>query len=271
MNNIQLVRNGPSATLRQMRPHAPVPQHGEDAALRTRALAIGEGECIDDDVCEYLAGFAIDVKTAHGQAEIRRRLAPGRFDLILLDLAPADHEGLKLCVWVQQLVPNIPVIILTARDDLSTRIAGLELGADDCLARPFDPRELAARVKAVLRRRAAPPWNAHTDRFDHWVFDRVRRQLLMDDGSAVSLSAYEARLLSVFIEHPWQLLTRDRLLAFANVSERSVTYRSVDLAVSRLRGKLGDDAHHPTMIRTVRGEGYLFGVGPRNAMPIGVK
>jgi two-component system OmpR family response regulator len=102
-----------------------------------------------------------------------------------------------------------------------------------------------------------------SDRFDHWVFDRVHRQLVMRDGSAVGLSAYEARLLSVFIEHPWQLLTRDRLLAFANVSARSVTYRSVDLAISRLRAKLGDDAHQPTMIRTVRGEGYIFNAGPR--------
>jgi two-component system OmpR family response regulator len=252
MNTIQLVRT---------RPQAPPLQPAEDAVLRTRALAIGDGGCVDDDMCDYLAGFAIDVKTAHGHADIRRRLAPGRFDLILLDLARSDHEGLKLCVWVQQLVPDIPVIILTAHDDLSTRVAGLELGADDCLARPFDPRELAARVKAVLRRKAAPSRAGRSDRFDHWMFDRVRRQLVMDDGRTIDLSAYEARLLSVFIEHPWQLLTRDRLLAFANDSPRAVTYRSVDLAVSRLRAKLGDDAHHPAVIRTVRGEGYLFGVG----------
>ena len=261
---MQLVRTATQAPLRQLRPQALGPEQADHVALRTRALAIGDGDCVDDDVCEYLGGFAIDVKVAHGQADIRRRLAPGRFDLILLDLARSDHEGLKLCVWVQQLVPGIPVIILTAQDDLSTRVAGLELGADDCLARPFAPRELAARVKAVLRRKAAPPWAGTADRFGNWVFDRVRRQLVMDDGGTVDLSAYEARLLSVFIEHPWQLLTRDRLLAFANDSPRAVTYRSVDLAVSRLRAKIGDDAHHPTMIRTVRGEGYLFGVGPRN-------
>jgi two-component system OmpR family response regulator len=263
MNTLTLERNGTLARHARLAPTPSEPAPADATALRTRVLAIGAGSGIDGGLCDYLARFEIDLQLAGGEAQIRRQLAPGRFDLVLLDLVPSGELGLRLCLWVRQLVPGIPVIVLTPPDDLAARVAALDLGADDCLARPFEPRELAARIKAVLRRLTPRTWLGQSDRFDEWVFDRTHRQLVLRDGSVVGLSAYEARLLSVFIEHPRQLLTRDRLLAFANVSDRSVTYRSVDLAISRLRSKLGDDAHRPTVIRTVRGEGYLFTAGPR--------
>ena len=265
MNTIAFERSGTPALARHASPPPPPagPAPIDAIVLRTRALAIGAGSSIDGALCDYLARFEIDVQLAGGEAQIRRQLAPGRFDLVLLDLVPSGEFGLRLCLWVRQLVPGIPVIVLTPPDDLPARVASLDLGADDCLARPFEPRELAARIKAVVRRQAPRTWLGQSDRFDDWVFDRLNRQLMLRDGSTVGLSAYEARLLSVFIQHPRQLLTRDRLLAFANVSDRSVTYRSVDLAISRLRSKLGDDAHRPTVIRTIRGEGYLFTAGPR--------
>jgi two-component system OmpR family response regulator len=233
------------------------------AVARTRALAVAGGDGMDAALCVYLARYDIDVDMVRAQDQLHRRLAPGRFDVVLLDSPPPDEHRARLCLAIQQAVPDIPLIILSPDDDFSSRVAGLEMGADDCLPKPFEPRELVARIKAVLRRRMSPARTNCADRFESWVFDRTMRQLVMREGAVVPLSSYEARLLSVLIDHPWQVLRRERLLALANRSAREVTYRSVDLAISRLRAKIGDDAHQPTMIRTIRGEGYLFDVGPR--------
>lgn len=146
--------------------------------------------------------------------------------------------------------------MLTAQGDPLSRVLGLELGADDYLPKPFEPRELVARIKAVLRRGAPAP--AAVLRLGQWRFDRLRRQLLAADGTLVPLSAAEFRLLNAFVDHPCQVLSRDRLLDLSRAPGTVVNDRSIDLAVSRLRSKLGLGTADQPLIRTIRGEGYLF-------------
>jgi two-component system OmpR family response regulator len=221
---------------------------------------------VDDDpairtlLLDYLKSFGLTVEALADGAALRRRLPVGGVDLLLLDLMLPDENGLGLCQWAKQQWPALPVIMLTAQGDPLSRVLGLELGADDYLPKPFEPRELVARIKAVLRRgqvlaaaNAAPT----TLRFHGWSFDRLRHQLLAPDGTVVPLSAAEFRLLSAFAEHPGQVLSRDRLLELSRAPGAAANDRSIDLAVSRLRGKLLNSGGAP-LIRTVRGEGYRF-------------
>jgi two-component system, OmpR family, response regulator len=217
---------------------------------------------VDDDAAirALLAGFlqqhGLQVETAPDGAALRRRLPQGQLDILVLDLMLPDDNGLVLCQWAKSQQPGLPVIMLTAQGDPVSRVLGLELGADDYLAKPFEPRELVARIKAVLRRGQAPGAKSAELRFAGWTFDRLRRQLLAPDGAVVALSAAEYRLLNAFVENPGRVLTRDRLLDLTRAPGTEVSDRSIDLAVSRLRGKLGE----PPVIRTLRGEGYLFDV-----------
>ena len=152
--------------------------------------------------------------------------------------------------------------MLTAQGDPASRIVGLELGADDYLPKPFEPRELVARINAVLRRAGSVSGRSTQSteqpdavvRFNGWVFDRLRRQLSSPQQVVLALSSAEFRLLSAFVDHPRRVLSRDRLLDLAHAPGVEITGRSIDLAVSRLRQKLDD----PALIRTVRGEGYSF-------------
>ncbi|MFZ5551368.1 MAG: response regulator [Pseudomonadota bacterium] len=217
---------------------------------------------IDDDpeirtlLQGYLQGFGIEAELGADGATLRQRLPRGGIDVLLLDLMLPDENGLALCQWARQQAPGLPVIMLTAQGDPLSRVLGLELGADDYLAKPFEPRELVARIRAVLRRGSAAA--APTElRFGAWAFDKLGRQLRAPDGTLVPLSAAEFRLLTAFADHPRQLLGRERLLALSRDPGDPVSDRSIDLAVSRLRGKLGGAAGAPT-IRTVRGEGYVF-------------
>jgi len=218
---------------------------------------------VDDDAAirTLLAGFlqqhGLQVETVPDGTTLRRRLPQGGVDILVLDLMLPDDNGLALCQWAKASVPGLPVIMLTAQGDPVSRVLGLELGADDYLVKPFEPRELVARIKAVLRRGQAPALAAGAElRFAGWTFDRLRRQLLAPDGTVVALSAAEYRLLNAFVENPGRVLTRDRLLDLTRAPGTEVSDRSIDLAVSRLRGKLGE----PPVIRTLRGEGYLFDV-----------
>jgi two-component system OmpR family response regulator len=224
----------------------------------TRCLLVDDDHDIRALLLNYLQPFSIEAEAVADGAGLRRRLPQGGIDVLLLDLMLPDENGLALCEWVKQGWPALPVIMLTAQGDPLSRVLGLELGADDYLPKPFEPRELVARIKAVLRRGnalAAAP--ANELRFGGWLFDRLRRQLVANDGVVVALSAAEFRLLSAFVDHPGQVLSRDRLLDLSRAPGVVVSDRSIDLAVSRLRGKLGDDEGQP-LIRTIRGEGYLF-------------
>jgi two-component system OmpR family response regulator len=162
---------------------------------------------------------------------------------------------------------GLPVVMLTAQGDPASRVLGLELGADDYLGKPFEPRELVARIHAVVRRArkgggSAADGAAFTRivRFEGWTFDRMLRQLVSPERVVVALSSAEYRLLSAFVERPGRVLSRERLIELTRAPGVEVNDRSIDLAVSRLRQKLGDPPREPRLIRTLRGEGYLFDV-----------
>jgi two-component system, OmpR family, response regulator len=226
---------------------------------------------VDDDadlrtlMAGYLQQYGMRVTTVADGAALRRTLPTGQagaadpFDVLLLDVMLPDANGLDLCRWVRAHHP-LPVIMLTAQGDPASRIVGLELGADDYLPKPFEPRELVARINAVLRRAGtarsvlAASHHGAVVRFNGWTFDLLQRQLTSPQQVVLALSAAEFRLLSAFVEHPRRVLSRDRLIDLAHAPGVEVTGRSIDLAVSRLRQKLDD----PALIRTVRGEGYSF-------------
>jgi len=235
----------------------------------THALLVDDDAELRTLVADYLQRYGMRVTALASGAELRRTLVPGpaseRFDVLLLDLMLPDANGLDLCRWVRSS-STLPVIMLTAQGDPASRIVGLELGADDYLPKPFEPRELVARIGAVLRRcgsargTGAAPANEPSTRvgFKGWVFDRLSRELRSPQQVVVALSSAEFRLLTAFIDHPRRVLSRDRLLDLSRSSGADVTDRAIDLAVSRLRQKLADSPREPALIRTVRGEGYAF-------------
>ena len=188
----------------------------------------------------------------------------GAFDLVVLDLMLPGDDGLTLCRNLRAH-SDIPVIMLTARGEETDRIVGLEMGADDYLAKPFSPRELLARIKSVLRRYRSLPLNLRADEareigFAGWRLDTVGRHLVASDGTIGPLSGAEYRLLRVFLSHPNHVLTRDQLMLLSKGHEADPLDRSIDIAVSRLRHRLGDDPAEPSIIKTVRGEGYVLAV-----------
>lgn len=226
-----------------------------------RCLVVDDDGEIRDGVRDYLQRFGMTVSTAASGAEMRRLVQTETFDVIVLDLMLPDDNGLLLCRWVQEKA-GIPVIMLTAHGDPASRVLGLEVGADDYLPKPFEPRELVARINAVLRRAQKGERNKEAGQrvvsFQGWQFDRLLRQLVSPDGVVVALSSAEYRLLSAFVERPGRVLSRDQLIELTRAPGVEVNDRSIDLAVSRLRQKLGDQAREAVLIRTMRGEGYVF-------------
>ncbi|MCU7650764.1 response regulator [Pseudomonas piscis] len=223
---------------------------------------------VDDDV-EVLAllkkffvqqGYEVGVATdGAGLWAALEREVP---DLIILDLMLPGDNGLALCQRLR-LQHATPVIMLTAMGELSDRVVGLEMGADDYLGKPFDARELLARVRAVLRRSGeSRPLAGEVPRplirFADWQLDLTRRELRSPDQVMIPLSAGEFDLLLVFVEHPQRILTREQLLDLARGHAHDAFDRSIDVQVSRLRRKLEFDTKRPAMIRTVRNGGYLF-------------
>lgn len=227
-----------------------------------RALLVDDDQPIRELLCDYLGRFNI---LAHGVSNgdgMRQALANERFDVVVLDLMLPGEDGLSLCRWLRA-ESDIPILMLTARCEPTDRIIGLELGADDYMAKPFEPRELVARIQTILRRvrdERAPtqPEPRNSLRFDGWRLDGVLRQLQSAEGLVVPLSNAEFRLLWVFLERPRRVLSREQLLDAARGRAIEAFDRSIDLLVSRLRQKLGDDPRAPRLIKTVRGEGYLF-------------
>jgi two-component system OmpR family response regulator len=184
-------------------------------------------------------------------------------DIIVLDLMLPGSDGLSLCRDVRAK-SDIPVIMLTARGDETDRIVGLELGADDYLPKPFSPRELLARMRTILRRARSTPGPKlpageplHL-RFAGWRLDTSERQLVSPRGIVVPLSGAEYRLLRVFLDHPQRVLSREQLMDLLHGREGDAFDRSIDVRVSRLRHRLGEDAREPGIIRTVRNEGYVL-------------
>jgi two-component system OmpR family response regulator len=223
---------------------------------------------VDDDpdiralLRDYLRRNGMRAEAVADGWGMREALANGRFDLVILDLMLPGEDGLTLCRNLRAQ-SNLPVIMLTARGEETDRIVGLEMGADDYLPKPFNPRELLARIQAVLRRARALPersvlGDAKIVRFAEWTLDLGSHQLTSPNGVVVPLSSGEYRLLRVFLEHPNRVLSRDQLLDLTRGRETSPFDRSIDVQVGRLRRRLGDAAHVPALIETLRGEGYKF-------------
>ena len=224
-----------------------------------RCLVVDDAESCQS-VADFLARFGLFAVLATDGRTMRRILATEPIDVIVLDIMLPDESGLGLCQWARSTKPDVPIIMLTAQGDPGSRVVGLELGADDYLGKPFEPRELAARIHAVLRRVRIDSSRVRSDdvaRFEGWQFDRMRRQLVSPTSVVIALSAAEFRLLCAFVERPG-LLTREQLLDLTRAPGNEDSDRSIDLAVSRLRQKLNVSGHASHLIKTVRGEGYIF-------------
>ena len=221
---------------------------------------------VDDDAeirrlaGKFLREHGHKVTAAQDAREMREALATGPVDLIILDVMLPGASGLDLCREIRR-TSDVPIIMLTARGSDIDRIVGLELGADDYLAKPFNPRELLARIHAVLRRMRGPggrvPPGGTLLGFSGWTLDTRRRELTNPDGAVVDLSTGEYDLLLTFLEHPQRVLTRDQLMDAAKNRTATGFDRAIDIQVSRLRKKL-DSPDGPEMVKTVRGAGYFF-------------
>jgi len=223
---------------------------------------------VDDDaetrslLQEYLQKQGYRVTPAADGKALRRALEIGRPDLVVLDVMLPGEDGLELCRDLRTR-SNLPVIMLTARGEETDRIVGLEMGADDYLGKPFNPRELLARIKSVLRRARSLPENLEPEavkslRFAGWTLDAGTRNLTAPDGVVVPLSGTEFKLLRVFLAHPNRVLSRDQLIELMISRDAGPFDRAIDVQVSRLRQRLRDDARVPRIIKTVRGEGYVL-------------
>jgi len=229
----------------------------------TRCLVVDDDPDLLQSVCDYLRRFGFEAVAAAGAAQMRSLLGQGGIDVMILDVMLPDGDGLAICTQLRQRpeTAGLPVIMLTAQGDPHSRVLGLELGADDYVAKPFEPRELVARIKAVLRRRAGPagaPGTEATVEFAGWRFDRLKRQLVSPRQVVLPLSSAEYRLLSAFVERPRRVLTRGIQQLVTRGQGVVVADRAIDLAVSRLRQKLSAAQGGEQLICTIRGEGYLF-------------
>jgi two-component system, OmpR family, response regulator len=221
----------------------------------------------DDDILSLLTNFfrkhGHTVSVAQDGNAMFAALEKHKIDLVILDVMLQHDDGFTLCRRLRA-TSALPVIMLTAVADQTDRVVGLELGADDYLTKPFDQRELLARVKAVLRRTAAAATAPASDEtrlvlsFAGWRLDVVRRELRSPDNALVLLSGGEFDLLLAFVEHPQRVLTREQLIDFARGSTHIAYDRSIDVQVSRLRSKLEQDPKNPAIIRTIRNSGYMF-------------
>jgi DNA-binding response OmpR family regulator len=216
---------------------------------------------IDDDrrhselLRSYCQRHDIDVDCAFDGEQGLRRLAATRPDLVLLDVMLPGKDGFALCREIRRR-NRVPIIMLTARGDITDRVTGLTLGADDYLAKPFDPRELLARIQSVLRR-TGPSSSTIALEFEHLRIDPVAR-LVVADGHPVELTTMEYELLLLLASNPGRDFSRDDILAALRGIDAAILTRSVDILVSRLRSKLGDTSHAARLIHTVWGRGYRF-------------
>lgn len=223
---------------------------------------------VDDDsqvrqlIGRFLRENGYRVTGARDGREMRETLTSAAIDLIILDLMLPGTSGLDLCRELRA-TSSVPIIMLTAKGEDTDRIVGLEVGADDYLPKPFNPRELLARIRAVLRRAAMkqpgePTPGGRLITFDGWSLDTLRREVTSADGVVVDLSGGEYDVLIAFVEHPNRILSREQLLELARNRTSSAFDRSIDVQISRIRRKLEGGGTSPPLIKTVRGAGYIF-------------
>jgi two-component system phosphate regulon response regulator OmpR len=230
---------------------------------RQKILVVDDDLRLRDLLKRYLSeqGFAVDTVPDAGAMD--RSLTRVRYDLLVLDLMLPGEDGLAICRRLRKVANNVPIIMLTAKGDDVDRIVGLETGADDYLAKPFNPRELVARIHAVLRRQApqetpgAPSAAPKTVEFGPFALHLANRALTRD-GEAIALTTGEFSLLKALALHPRQPMSRDKLMELARGRELESFDRSIDVQVSRLRKLLGEDPQQPRFIQTVWGFGYVF-------------
>ena len=224
-------------------------------------LIVDDHREIRDAVTRYLQRNGFRATAAKDAVEMDGKLASGAFDLIVLDVMMPGEDGISVCRRLSA-GSNIPILMLTALDEDMDRIIGLEVGADDYLSKPFNPRELLARIKSILRRatrvvQTAGALSGEVVRFAGWVLDTDRRTL-SQTGRCVELTTSEFKLLTVLLERPRVILSRDQLLDLTSGRSAKVFDRAIDNQVSRLRQKIEDDPAHPEIITTVHGTGYCL-------------
>ena len=230
-----------------------------------RLLLVDDEAALREPLAEYLSRQGFRVTEAASAADARSRLRDETPDLVLLDIMMPGEDGLSLCRHLVE-ARSIPTIFLTARGEATDRIVGLEIGADDYVVKPFEPRELVARIRSVLRRasRGGPPQVDDTlFEFEGWKLDPLKRRLTDPEGAVVVISSVEFRLLIAFLENPRQVLDRDRLLDMVQGREAHLFDRAVDNQISRLRRNIEVDSRNPQLIQTVWGGGYMMAADVR--------
>ncbi|MDT7042960.1 response regulator [Candidatus Nitronereus thalassa] len=225
-------------------------------------LIVDDEPTIRGPLATYLTQNGFRLSTAGNASEAKKVLESSAIELVVLDIMMPGENGLSLCRHLRE-TKDIPTILLTAMAEETDRIVGLEMGADDYVVKPFNPRELLARIKSVLRRANSLPKKeplvfAKTITFDPWRLYVAQRELMGNDGVAIPLSTSEFGLLMVFLQHPQMVLTRDQLLDLTRNRAAEMFDRSIDIQVSRLRKKIERDPKNPTLIKTVWGGGYTF-------------
>jgi len=228
--------------------------------LTPRVLIVDDDRRILSMLSQFLHERGLAVTQAENAKQATAALKSQSVDLVVLDVLMPGQDGFTLCKRIRQ-ESDVPIILLTAINDVADRITGLELGADDYVPKPFDPRELLARIRAVLRRRTgdvASPRKRAIYHFEGWTLDPQRRTLRSVSDVLVDLTSGEFDLLLAFIEYPQQVLDRERLLDLARGRSNQVFDRSIDVQVSRLRRKLEANPADPLLIKTVRNGGYIF-------------
>ncbi|MXP40426.1 response regulator [Altererythrobacter soli] len=231
----------------------------------TRLLLVDDEATLREPLAEYLTRQGFVVRQAEDAAKARSSLLQETPDLVLLDIMMPGEDGLSLCRHLTE-ARNLPVILLTAKGEAMDRIVGLEIGADDYVPKPFEPRELVARIRSVLRRAAKPPPAPDDDalyEFEGWRLDPLKRKLTDATGAVVPISSAEFRLLVAFLTHPRRVLDRDQLLDMVQGREAHLFDRAVDNQVSRLRRKMEEDSRDPKLIQTVWGGGYRLAADVR--------
>jgi len=235
-----------------------------------RIIVVDDDAGLRDMVVEYLSRHGYAVTPAAGGAELDAALAQAPADLILLDVSMPGEDGFSIARRLRAAKIETPIIMATAMGETIDRVVGLELGTDDYVVKPFDLRELRARIAAVLRRTARPvaveqpPSQGQRIRFGRVTLDLDSRRLLHADGSEEHLTAMEFDLLHAFAQNPNRVLSRDRLLELAHHREREPFDRSIDIRIARLRRKIEEEPSKPQVIKTERGGGYIF-VPPRSS------
>lgn len=235
--------------------------------MQTKILIVDDDRDLRNLLTEFLARHGYTVASLPNGKELEQTLTADRYDLIILDLMMPGDDGFELCRMIRKN-HALPIIMLTAVNEETDKIIGLELGADDYLTKPFNPRELLARIKAILRRARYDNETAgnanqskherHKLLFGGWELDTASRRLLNPKKSEVTLSAGEYSLLVILLEHPQRVISRDMLLDLTKHRPAGPFDRSIDVQISRLRQKLNDDPKQPHYIKTVRNGGYMF-------------